>query len=190
MSPNWEQLDKTGPTGWRVAFFRNMYLGQPRRKSPTTEQLLAAFAEAGSPEVINFMGNGTVIFRHTGGPVLARKATALLRTVCGYDDMVVVRAAGWCLDLSRRLSALSPAGQVCLFEARELPALELPLVDSAGVQIIALDHRHAVSQHIPGALNSQAQAHQWVTELVGVPVTARGIPTMVKLAAKLRAVVD
>lgn len=190
MSPNWEQLDRPGATGWRVAFFRNMYLGQPRRKSPTTEQLLTAFVDAGAGEAINFMGNGTVIFRHTGGPVLARAAAGLLKPICGYDDLVLVRAAAWCLDLGRRLDRLSPAGQVILFEARDYPALELPVTDSAGIQLIDLDHRHALTQHTPGALNTQAQAHNWVSELVGVPVTARGIPTMIKLAARLRKVID
>lgn len=190
MTSKWDQLDRTGPSGWRVAFFRNMYLGQLRRKSPTTEQLIAAFHDAGSPEAINFMGNGTVIFRHTGGPVLARQAAASLKPICGFDDVVIVRSAGWCLDLARRLSRLSSAGQVCLYEARDLPDLELPMSDSEGLQIVALDHRHAVSQHTPGALNTQAQAHQWVSQLVGVPVTARGIPTMLKLATKISQVID
>ncbi len=172
-----------GLTSWRVAFFRNLNLGQARSHSPTSGQLLAAFAAAGAGTAMNVQTNGTVIFRHTGGTPLAREVVRLLGPVCGYADAVVVRSARWCLELDQRLTRLD-AGEVRLFDGRADLGLPLPWEGPDGLVLVALDRRHAVTQAMPG--REPKNANPVVTGLVGVPVTVRGIPTMRRLAVRLR----
>ena len=76
----------------RVAFFRNLNLGQARSHSPTSSQLLDAFVEAGARAPSHVGTNGTVVYYHSTGPTLVRRVAKLLTPMCGYRDMVTVRS--------------------------------------------------------------------------------------------------
>lgn len=180
-------------TGLRVAFFRNLNLGQRRSHSPTAPELLDAFARAGVERATNFQTNGTVIFTASGGSEQAREVVRLLGPVCGYSDLVVVRSARWVVELGRRLDALVrvrgpiEGGEVTLFDGGVDPGLPLPWTDPAtGLEILALDHRHAVTSW-PADAPTGPPTNRVITDMMGVPVTARGVPTMLRLAARLSA---
>lgn len=168
-------------TGWRVAFFRNMNLGQRRSNSPTSAELLDAFADAGVLRASNFQTNGTVIFAHSGGTQPARAVVRTLRAVCGYRDEVVVRSARWVVDLAERVAGIE--GEICLYNSSDYERPPLPWEGPEGLIVTELDHRHAVVTHAPGTASTLASPV--ITNLVGVPVTVRGIRTIRRLAARL-----
>jgi len=51
----------------RVAFFRNLNLGQARSHSPTSGQLLDAFVAAGARSPSHVGANGTVVYYYPQG---------------------------------------------------------------------------------------------------------------------------
>lgn len=169
-------------TGLRVAFFRNLNLGQRRSNSPTSAELLDAFAAVGASGAANVRTNGTVIFGHTGGQLMARQVVDLLTRVCGYHDVVCVRSARWVVDVARRLPEEFD-GEVCLFDAPEPPPVAAPLEGPLGMEIVALSHRHAVVVYPPG--RRDGGANPFVADLVGVPATSRGFSTFRLLSERL-----
>ena len=84
----------------RVAFFRNLNLGQTRSHSPTSSQLLDAFVEAGARAPSHVDTNGTVVYYHPTGPTLVRRVAKLLTPMCGYRDMVTVRSGAALIVIS------------------------------------------------------------------------------------------
>jgi hypothetical protein len=169
-----------------VAFFRNLNLGQRRSHSPTRPELLDAFAQAGAPRAINFQVNGTVIFEYDGdAQALADDARDRLSPVCGYTDVVLVRAADWVLALD--LGTESRA-EVSFFDGPDLFPEPLPWdVPGAGLRVVRADAVHALS------LNDveQTSGATWALERrLGMPVTSRGVPTMRRLQSRLRAITD
>jgi len=74
-----------------VAFFRNLNLGQ--RRSPTRDQLMAAFAAAHATEVSPFQVNGTVVFRATEATRVVELVRSSLARETGWDDVAPVRRA-------------------------------------------------------------------------------------------------
>ena len=88
-----------------VAFFRNMNLGQRRSHSPTSAELIGAFAGAGASTARNVQSNGTVVFDGPRPRALARDVVQRLGPVCGYTDAVMVRPRSWVLALAEELLA-------------------------------------------------------------------------------------
>lgn len=173
-------------TGVRVAFFRNMNLGQRRSNSPTSAQFLDAFAQAGAPGARVFQTNGTVIFEAPGGNGQAREAARLLHLECGYADLVVVRSARWIVDLAARLDTSLPGCCVTLFDGREDPGLPLPWTHPAtGLKFLELDRRHAVTLWPPDSPSGGSPANRVIAGLMGVPGTGRTAGTIVRLANRL-----
>ncbi|MHA6524099.1 hypothetical protein [Tessaracoccus sp. G1721] len=169
----------------QVAFFRNMNLGQARSRSPRSSELLDAFAAAGATSAVNFQTNGTVIFSGPEPTALARAVVTRLTPSTGYADLVVVRPADWLIDTVRHLDPGLPAGEVALFDAPSLPELVLPHRESVptGELIVhALASGHAVTSTTGNGIS----AGPVLTRLIGVPVTCRGIPTMLRLVARLK----
>lgn len=169
--------------GIRVAFFRNMNLGQARSNSPTSSQLLDAFVAAGAREPSHIGTNGTVIYYYPAGPSLARRVVKLLTPVCGYRDMVVVRSGVWLLGLDHRLRGLGD-GEVVQYDTSPGLVVE-PLIESDdGLIVTYMDHRVAITQHRPGT--RPTTAGPFVADLVGVPTTARGIGTLRRVIERVR----
>lgn len=176
------------PAG-HVAFFRNMNLGQARSRSPRSVVLVDAFTAAGAESVTNFQTNGTVIFSATDPADVVERVRPLLLAATGYGDAVVVRSHAWLAELGPRLDPDLHGGEVALFDAPEVPALELPWVDGAGdVTIVELDESHAVTAW--AAASTAHGSNPTLTRILGVPVTCRGIPTMIRLATRLSPAVD
>jgi uncharacterized protein DUF1697 len=163
-----------------VAFFRNLNLGQRRSHSPTRPELLDALERAGARNPVSFQVNGTVIFGSDTDPqAVADEAVARLTPVCGYADAVIVRPVGWVLDLEL---TEAPDSEVSLFDGPDPFPHELPWVTGNGVTVVRADHLHAVS------LNDveRTSGATWTLErLLGMPVTSRGVPTMMRLQARL-----
>ena len=170
----------------QVAFFRNMNLGQARSRSPRSSDLVEAFTAAGATRVVNFQTNGTVIFDGPHPRRIAAGVVRLLTGLTGYDDLVVVRPADWLVELAARLDPDLPAAEVALYDNPTLPPLDLPHVErvrTGALTILALDEQHAVTT----TAGSGISAGPVLTGLVGVPVTCRGVPTMMRLAHRLSA---
>jgi hypothetical protein len=180
-------VDLTADAGLHVAFFRNLNLGQPRSKSPGSAALVAAFTAAGASGVRNFQTNGTVLFRAADTGHVVDEVRESLDALTGYGDAVVVRPASWLMQLGGRLDPTLPGGEVCLFDAANAPALVLPWTDPRfpSLTIHALDRRHAVTSWTDA--RQGPSGNRALTTLTGVPVTCRGIPTMLRLGALLRA---
>ncbi|HSN12551.1 MAG TPA: hypothetical protein VLS51_10630 [Propionibacteriaceae bacterium] len=167
----------------RVAFFRNLNLGQARSHSPTSSQLLDAFVEAGARSPSHVGTNGTVVYYHPAGPSLVRRVLALLVPVCGYRDMATVRSATGIMTLERRLRGLQD-GEVVLYDTSTGFDLPTPIETEDGLVVVDLDHRRAIIQHRPGTRSGSAGP--FVASLVGVPVTVRSITTIRKVADRVR----
>lgn len=176
------------PVG-HVAFFRNMNLGQARSKSPTSAVLVDAFVTAGAGHVANFQTNGTVIF--STGIFSATSAADVivgvrprLLAATGYADAVVVRSATWVAALGPRLDPKLHGGEVALFDVPGPLNVEVMSTDRVGdMTIVELDELHAVTAWAAGV--PARGSNPTLTRMLGVPVTCRGVPTMIRLAARL-----
>ena len=105
----------------------------------------------------------------------------LLTPVCGYDDAVLVRPADWILALELDTG---PRAEVSLFDGPDPFPEELPWdVPGAGLTVVRADRLHAVSLDDV----EQTSGATWALERrLGVPVTSRGVPTMLRLQTRLR----
>lgn len=168
-----------------VAFFRNLNLGQGR--NPTRLQLLDAFATAGASVALSFQVNGTVLFTSRRPERAARDVVDLLTPECGYADSVVVRSAQWTTDLSRRLIGRGFAevnAEVSLFDGSTRFPEPLPWTPGPGrVSVIEADDQHAVSVNQRPRTSYATPA---LERLLAVPVTSRGVGTMIRLARKIQ----
>ena len=167
----------------RVAFFRNLNLGQARSHSPTSQQLLDAFVDAGARDPSHVGANGTVVYRYPAGPSLARRVVRLLTPVCGYKDMVTVRSGSWLLSLDRRLGDLGD-GEVVQYDTSPGLVVEPPIESDDGLIVIFMDHRVAITQHRPGT--RPVSSGTFVADLVGAPTTVRSITTMRRVMDRVR----
>ena len=168
-----------------VAFFRNLNLGQRRSHSPTRPELLDALLRAGARDAVNFQVNGTIIIDADGdAQALANEAVRLLTPVCGYDDLVVVRPAAWVLDLD--LDAITQPAEVSFFDGPAPFPEPLPWRSpEGGLTVIRADALHALSLDDV----EQTSGATWTLErLLGMRVTSRGVPTMLRLQSRLRAI--
>ena len=167
----------------RVAFFRNLNLGQARSHSPTSAQLLEAFVDAGARAPSHVGTNGTVVYYHPTGPTLVRRVARLLTLMCGYRDVVTVRSGVALIELDRQLRGLDD-GEVVLYDREPGFDLSTPIESDDGLVVISLDHRRAITQHRPGS--RPTSANPFIAALVGVPVTTRSITTMRRVADRVR----
>lgn len=167
----------------RVAFFRNLNLGQARSHSPTSQQLLDALVEAGARSPSHVGANGTVVYYWGGGPVMARKVVRMLTPVCGYNDLVVVRSASWLVRFERLLRGLEE-GEVVQYDAPPGLSYPTPIECDDGLVVTHLDHRAAITQHLPGT--RPVTAGPFIESLVGVPTTVRGIATIRRVLDRVR----
>ena len=165
-----------------VAFFRNLNLGQ--RGSPTRSQLLAAFEVAGGTEVSSFQVNGTVVFRASAPVSTLRAVRTVLRTEAGWDDIAPVRPDRWVLDLVDTTADVGDRAEVSLYDVRRDFPEPLPWRPARGrVTVVRADRRHAVSVN---DMPRTSYATPALEALLGAPVTSRGLPTMRRLADRLR----
>ncbi len=169
-------------SGWWVAFFRNLNLGQARSKSPRAAQLVAAFSEVDAEQVINFQTNGTVLFTGAEPHALALRARDQLTAVTGYTDLVVARPGEWLVQLAERLDPTWPGAEVTLFDGGRAPDLPPGGVHPSGLTVWESGAGHVVTSGAGPGLN----AGPVFTGEAGVPVTCRGVPTMIRLGARLR----
>jgi len=167
----------------RVAFFRNLNLGQARSHSPTSSQLLDAFVEAGARAPSHVGTNGTVVYYHPTGPTLVRRVAKLLTPMCGYRDMVTVRSGAALIELDRRLRGLGD-GEVVLYDTTPGFDLPTPIESDDGLIVISVNHRRAITQHRAGS--HPTGANPFIASLVGVPTTTRSITTMRRVADRVR----
>jgi hypothetical protein len=166
-----------------VAFFRNLNLGQRRSHSPTRPQLLEAFAGAGATSAVSFQTNGTVIFESgsRSPQCLADEAVTLLTPICGYADMAVARPVEWLLELD--LARVPDNAELSFFDGPDPFPESLPwTAPRGGLTVVSADARHAVSVNDV----ERTSGATWVLEdLLGVPVTSRGVRTMRRLLGRL-----
>ncbi len=169
-----------------VAFFRNLNLGQRRSHSPTRPELLDAFERAGATSAINFQVNGTIIVEHAGdAQALADEAVRLLTPVCGYDDAVIARPARWVLGLELDTG---PHAEVSFFDGPDPFPETLPWdVPGAGLTVVRADALHAVCLN---DIERTSGATYALERRLGMPVTSRGVPTMLRLQARLHTIAD
>lgn len=167
-----------------VAFFRNLNLGQPR--NPTRSQLTEAFSTAGATAVLSFQVNGTVLFTATKPDQTARTVVTLVTLVCGYADAVVVRSAHWVGELCRRLVSdgfTDAHAEVSVFDGPATFPQPLPWTPDPGrVTVIQADSQHAVSTNRTARTSYATPA---LERLLQVPVTSRGVATMVRLGQRI-----
>jgi uncharacterized protein (DUF1697 family) len=167
-----------------VAFFRNLNLGQGW--APRRPQLEGAFLDAGATRVRSVRSNGTVVFQHPAPVRVAAEVRTALDALTGYDDVVVVRRAGWLLDLVRHADTLDLSDDVPVevefFDARPPFPLTVPWTSPDGrLRVLAGDHRHAVTSfHDESGRGSNATAV--LQQVTGVRVTSRGLDTVRRIA--------
>jgi hypothetical protein len=169
-------------TATSVAFFRNLNLGQ--RRSPSRDQLLAAFAALGAGDVLSHQSNGTVAFAAPGDPqVLADAVTARVEVVCEWSDVALVRSVDW-------LRGLDPAGfpdgcELTLYDGPDQFPETLPFFhERAAATILVADRRHAIVQN---HVDRRSNGTPLLEKLLGVPATSRGLATVERLLTRLDA---
>lgn len=162
----------------RVAFFRNLNQGQ--RGSPSTADLVAAFADARIPGAIPFQTNGTVFF--TGGDPGDRVSDALVART-GYGDVM------FAVPLARIIEVVAGFDAGPTADRRELSLFD-PAGSIAEPAPIPSRRRCTVLAHGPGWAvtendrNRESNGTPTVEELIGAPATSRGIPTLRRLVAR------
>ena len=116
---------------------------------------------------------------------LANEAVRLLTPVCGYADAAIARPAPWILDLELDTG---PHAEVSLFDGPDPFPEPLPWdVPGAGLTVVRADALHAVSLN---DLERTSGATYALERRLGMPVTSRGVPTMLRLQARLRTIAD
>ena len=164
-----------------VAFFRNLNLGQ--RGSPTTQQMLDAFAEAGATDVSSVRVNGTVVFT-SSSPAHTRDlvCSALIRQT-DWADVALVRPAGWVRDLAEVLEGVEGNAEVSFFDSRRDFPESLPWRPETGrLTVVRADRRHAISVNDEPR---RSYATPVLERLLGLRVTSRGAETVLMAAARL-----
>ena len=168
--------------GRHVAFFRNLNLGQ--RGSPSRQQLLDAFTEAGAVGASSVRSNGTVVFSSSAPARTRNHVCALLIARTDWCDVAPVRPARWVLDLADRLADFEGNAEVAFFDGRHDFPEPLPWRSEEGrLTVLAADRRHAV------AVNDEPRtsyATPVLERLLGLRVTSRGAATVLAVAARLR----
>ena len=168
-----------------VAFFRNLNLGQSR--SPTKEQLVNACITAGATNVRSFQVNGTLVFTASRPEETVARALALLAPVCLYRDVAMVRPDTVVLNLAEHLAAVELVEQteVSFFDHVSDFPVDVPFAaPRRNCEVREVGSGYAVT------LNERphtSNATRVLEDLLDVPVTSRGVSTIVRLARSLAA---
>jgi len=168
-----------------VAFFRNLNLGQA--KSPTKDQLVCSFTTVGAKNVRSFQVNGTVVFTASRPEETVARTLALLRPVCRYRDVALVRPETLILDLAEHLATegLVDQAEVSFFDHVTDFPVDMPFrVPRRRCEVREIGAGYAVT------LNErphEGNATRALEELLGVPVTSRSVSTIIRLARSLQA---
>jgi uncharacterized protein (DUF1697 family) len=165
-----------------VAFFRNLNVGQ--RGSPSTQQILDTFTEAGATEVASVRSNGTVVFTSSSPARTRDRVCSSLILHTDWCDVAPVRSGRWVLDLAERLAGVEGNAEVAFYDGRHDFPEALPWRPESGrLTVVAADRRHAI------ALNDEPRtsyATPALERLLELRVTSRGAATVLAVAARLR----
>lgn len=164
-----------------VAFFRNLNLGQ--RGSPTTQQMLDAFAAAGATDVVSVRVNGTVAFGSSAPAHTRDLVCSTLIRQTGWADVALVRPAGWVLDLAEDLRPIEGNAEVSFFDSRHDFPKALPWRPETGrLTVVRAGRRHAISVNDEPR---RSYATPVLERLLGLRVTSRGADTLLAVAARI-----
>lgn len=170
----------------RVAFFRNMNLGQARSHSPTRPVLEGAFIAAGAVGVRSFQTNGTVLFDPLAAAPTAviEQVRAILAERVGYTDIAPVQSLDAVAGLVRTTRASLPAVDRAVYVTFFFFAPDGSLdwaapgagLDSVGTTVVASGPGWVVTQVAPGGDPTTA-----VQARLGSKATTRGFGTIERL---------
>jgi hypothetical protein len=167
--------------GRHVAFFRNLNLGQ--RGSPTKQQVLDAFAEAGATDVASVRVNGTVVFASSSPASTRDRVCSLLILRTNWCDVAPVRPARWIRGLADHLTGVDGNAEVAFYDSRHDFPEPLPWRPDRGrLTVVHADRRHAI------AVNDEPRtsyATPVLERLLGLRVTSRGAATVLTVADRL-----
>lgn len=167
-----------------VALMRNVNQGP--RGHPSTTDILAGFADAGCHGATTFQSNGTIVFdsdQPTDAVALAAEAIAARS---GHDreirwtplaDVLALVAQHGGIDEPRRMEFTLHGGSVID-------------PDDPEVTRLASEHRCAIVDSgrgwalIRNDVQGEGHATPVVERLTGTRATSRGLPTMIRLAAR------
>jgi uncharacterized protein (DUF1697 family) len=174
-----------------VAFLRNVNLGQPR--SPTREQLEAAFLQARADAAASFMSNGTLVFsvsRSRLASGTARRAREILSQVCGLTEPVFIQSFRHLTELAAEDPfapfATAAIAERCIsfFEPKATVRLELPL-ESERKDCLVFRASAGLALSITRAVNGKIGYPTPVLEkTLGGPVTTRSWTTILRLVER------
>jgi uncharacterized protein (DUF1697 family) len=164
-----------------VAFLRNVNQGQ--RGHPSTDDIRAAFSDAGCPDAVPFQSNGTILFDADDAAAVMETVVASITARSGLERdafavpfaelATVVETHGTTLDPRRFEFTLHHGGTV-------------DVGDPAVIQH-ASQHRCELVDAGPGwALvrnqrEGEGNATPVIQRLTGGPASSRGLPTLVRL---------
>ncbi len=174
-----------------VAFLRNVNLGQPR--SPTREQLEAAFLRAGADAAASFMTNGTLVFsvsRSRLAPGTARRAREILSQVCGLKEPVFVQSFRYLAEQAAEDPfapfATAAIGEcfISFFEPKVTARLDLPL-ESERKDCLVFRASAGLALSIIREINGKTGYPNGVLEkTLSTPVTTRSWTTILRLVKR------
>lgn len=165
-----------------IAFVRNLNQGQ--RGHVTTADLVAAFVEAGCHDPAPFQSNGTVVF--AGDAERAQDAALVLAARAGVEREIftltldevraIVTDHAPAPDAARRELTLHAGGPITLGPRAQDEAARrrCTLLESADGWTMTLNERERESNATPV-----------IERLSGAAATSRGLPTLVRLIARL-----
>ena len=166
-----------------IALMRNVNQGQ--RGHPSTADILAGFADAGCPEAQTFQSNGTVLFDARSPARVVERAEAAIAEHSGHE-----RDIFW-ISLATLLAVVGEHGE------SEAHGCEFTLhaggtIDRHDPRVVKLaaEHRCSIVDAGPGwalvrnHLQGEGHATPVLERLTGSRATSRGLPTLVRLAAR------
>ena len=164
-----------------VAFVRNVNQGQ--RGHPSTADLVAAFANAGCPNVTPFQSNGTLVFDADDPDAVLDAALESLAATAGIER------AGFRMDLDRLADLVAAHAGADDAARRELTVHGGGILDPADPRVVreAAHRRCRLLDAGDGwavfanERNRESNATPVVERLTDAPATSRGLPTLVRL---------
>lgn len=169
-----------------VALVRNVNVGQ--RGHPSADELRAAFAEAGATDALSFQSNGTIVFTASTADAddLAQDAVAALARATGHEREVftaslaslrpLVDEHGSAPDAHRRELTLHDGPELRPDTAGLLEAerrAHATVLEAGAGWVVTLNHRDRQSNGTP-----------LVEQVLGVPATSRGLPTLLRVVGR------
>jgi len=163
-----------------VAFFRNLNVGQ--RNNPTTSQLVSAFYSAGAVEAFSVQGNGTVVFSALQATRVCDDALLTVQSVCAYSGIAMVRPLSRVLQLAEQFDTSEVVSrlELSVFDHVESFPVGLPLAGRR-CRIVMAGRDYAITEN---EREGESNATLVLERILQVPVTSRGAPTILRLAAR------